>query len=1366
MNGPVAPYQITAGDPARLGVIPTETGVLVAVASTHATRIEFCLFDATGGVELARLALPFREGPVFHGHIAGIRPGDLYGLRAHGPWDQTLGLLFNPAKLLIDPYATGLDHAPCYHAAQRADRADGMPDPIDSAPFVPKAVVATAPEAALALPLYPLAASVLYELHVRGFTMRHPAIPADMRGRFAGLAHPAAIEHLRHIGVTSVELMPAMAAIEERHLAALGLPNYWGYNPVAFMAPDPRLAPGGWAEVRAATDALRAAGIETILDVVFNHTGEGDLAGPSLSLRGLDQPHYFRLHADGSPFNDTGCGNTLALDQPFMLRLAMDALRAWALWGGVQGFRFDLATTLARRASGFDPCAPFLQAVAQDPVLSRLKLIAEPWDIGPGGWQTGQFPPPFAEWNDRFRDQIRRFWRGDNGMLGDLATRLAGSADLFRDRNAAQSINFITAHDGFTLADLVSFEHKHNWANGEQNRDGTDDNISWNNGAEGPTEDPAIATARKRDQAAMLATLLLARGTPMLSQGAELGATQRGNNNAYAQDNEITWLDWDHADRELIELTARLTRIRAAQPWAWQGGELQGAGGIYPDVVWCGARGVALAEHEWRDPGADLLMMLRTRQGGADKARLCLIFHRGHGACAVSLPPARPGQAWQVALSTNDSPHLQDGHLTCPPRTVIVLTEQKSLHRGGTDDALLARVAAAAGIDADWWDVDGQRHVVRPDTQRALLEGLGFPAATQGDAEESLQRLANIARRSLPISFAARQNRVSALPVPLAGGEDRAPLVLSLTDEQGETRQLPIRADNGQVALRQTPDGVLCREWLIDLPSLPGGRYRLEHQETTCALTIAPERCYQPLDHRVVGLTAQIYALRRTARDNKIVGDQGIGDLTTLREAAEFAGRHGAALLGINPLHALFPHQRDRASPYHPSDRRFIDPILIDITADDPGLESAALRSLLEESAPRLNALSALPNIDHREVWRLKARLLRAADRGNPVFRAWAAAASPALREFALFSAINDEYPDRAWQNWPPGLRDRESAALRDFAASHQDAVDFHLYLQFLCDRGLARAAGTRMELGLLRDLAVGAAGDGAECWANPGLYVQTASIGAPPDPMAPQGQVWALPPPNPHVWRATGFASFIELVQANMRHAGALRIDHILGLKRLFWVPGGAAPSEGAYIAAPMENLFAELALESQRHKSMVIGEDLGTVPPGLREAMADHAMLRNRVLLLDYKQNGFPPCSSYPVLCATSVSSHDLPTLAGWQASADIEERAALGLFDAPTAQAEQRSRRAAIGALERFAGSLDPAAIHGRVAQTPSLIATAQIEDLAGEAVAVNLPGTDRERPNWRRKIGVPLDRIDAGILEKMAQERGRMRTDEIS
>jgi glycogen operon protein len=659
--------ELGEGAPEPLGVSADAAGVNIAVVAPDATAIEFCLFDATRDVQIASHRLPARSGDVWHGHLPGIGPGARYGLRAHGAPEQR----FDPAKLLLDPWAQRIDRPFLLHASQFAPG-------VDSAPKVPKAVV---PVPGLALPSPPPAPGprVIYEMHVRGFTRLHPGIREGMRGTFAALGHPAATAHLRALGVTHVELMPVAAGIDERHLPPLGLNNHWNYNPVGFLAPDPRLAPGGVEEIRAAVTALRTAGIGVILDVVYNHSGEGDEQGPTLSLRGLADRAFHRFGPDGRYANDAGCGNTLALDRPWPLRLAMDAMRHWVLAAGVEGFRLDLGTTLGRRDGGFDPQAPLLAAMRQDPLLRERIIIAEPWDIGWGGYQLGAFPPGWPEWNDKFRDTVRRFWRGDAGQVPDLATRLAGSADVFGParRRASDSLNYVTSHDGFTLADLVAFTTKRNHGNGEHGHDGHNENHSWNCGVEGPTDDPAVLARRAGDVRALLATLLASRGTPMLSMGDECGRTQGGNNNAYAQDNPVSWLDWAGMDHGLLEFTARLVRARLAHPALHAAAPLTGAApdatGL-PDVAWLRPDGTAV---DWGDAGArSLVAVLYVPARGARPADRALVALHGGADDAPFLPPApRPGFVWQVLADSADPACHGAPKPALAPRSVLLLAE-------------------------------------------------------------------------------------------------------------------------------------------------------------------------------------------------------------------------------------------------------------------------------------------------------------------------------------------------------------------------------------------------------------------------------------------------------------------------------------------------------------------------------------------------------------------------------------------------------------------------------------------------------------------------------------------------------------------
>ncbi len=1327
-----------------LGATLTPEGANLAFPAPGATAVFVCIFDAQDR-EIARIRLPGRVGDVHHGFLEGMGAGTRYGLRVEGPWDLPRGHRFNARKLLVDPWARQLDCPFALHPAL-FDTGEAS-DETDSAPFVPKAV--------LAAPLAPCAArplrgpQVIYELNVKGITARHPGVPEALRGTFAALPH--VIGHLRRLGVTMVELMPAAAWIDERHLLPLGLRNAWGYNPVALLAPDPRLAPGGMAEVREAVAAFRQAGIAVIQDIVLNHTGEGDALGPTLSLKGLGNAAFHR-HRDGRYADDAGTGNTLALDRPWGLRLAMDALRHWAEQAGLDGFRLDLATTLARRDDGFDPHAPLIQAMRQDPVLRERIIIAEPWDIGPGGYQLGRFPTGWGEWNDRFRDDVRRFWRGDAGMAGGLATRLAGSTDAFRDRPLTDSVNFVAAHDGFTLADLVSFTAKRNHANGEHNRDGTNDNLSWNNGVEGPSDDPVVLARRRGDVRALLATLLCARGTPMLAMGDEAGRSQGGNNNTYAQDNATTWFDWAGMDEALVDFTARLIAARREHPALHDATPLTGDG----DAAWFAPDGAPM---DWHDPERRALVLLLAAQGD----RCVIALNAGGEAQTLALPATRPGHRWRLlADSSEASRDTLPGEL--PARAVLLLAEERVEPRRG-DPALLARLADAAGIATHWHEISGQRHDVPEDTLRALLGALQLPAENDAAIRDSLRALS--ASRGLPHAHGAWSD-APTLPLPLT---DRT-LRLTVALEDGGTRRLDIPPEAGATRRFARADGTAGAERLVPLPELPEGRHMLRDDGgSTCLLTIAPRHAFLPdwlrAGERRFGIAAQIYALRRT-------GDQGIGDFRAVAELAAVAQAEGAALVGLSPPHALFPTDRTRASPYHPSDRRFLDPILLDVTALPLVGEVPAL---LEGFAPRFAALRALPAVDHAGVWEAKRAVLRAAFAALPdalraQLDAFRARGGAALRHVCAFTAVAEQQGHSDARRWPEGLRHGEDHGIAAFAEAHSEAIAFAAFQQMLCDQQLGDAA--RAGAGLYRDLAVGAAPDGAEPWAGDQRFLPGFSIGAPPDPFAAEGQVWALPPPDPRAMEATGGAAFAALLRANMRHAAALRIDHVLGLRRLFMVPEGARGRDGAYLALPFETLLGQVTLESQRARCLVVGEDLGTVPEGLGAALRGADVLSYRVLWFERGGAGFLPPPAWPARATACVATHDLPTLEGFWSGADLRERAALGLLpDLDAALAERARDIAALrdllareGLLPEGDGSLDDAlaaAVHALVARTPAALMLVQAEDLAGEAVGVNLPGTDRERPNWRQRLRVTVAELallgrTRAVLDAVRAARG--------
>jgi isoamylase len=653
-------------------------GTNFALFSEAAERVELCLFDEAGAE--SRIALTEVDGFVWHGYLPAISPGQQYGYRVHGLYDPRRGSRCAPSKLLLDPYGKAIEGEVSWDEAL-FDYQWGDPrrrNTQDSAPFMPKNVVINPffdwgndrP------PRIPYHETVIYEAHVRGLTLRHPEIPPHQRGTYAGLAHPAVIEHLKRVGATAVELLPVHQFVPEQALTARGLTNYWGYNTIGFLAPHNRYCSAGQrgeqvGEFKAMVKALHSAGIEVILDVVYNHTAEGDHRGPTLSFRGIDNNAYYRLDdRDPSRYIDyTGCGNSLNVRHPHSLQLIMDSLRYWILEMHVDGFRFDLASALARELHDVDRLSTFFDLVQQDPVVSQVKLIAEPWDVGEGGYQIGNFPPLWTEWNGKYRDTVRDFWRGQPATLPEFAYRLTGSSDLYETsgRRPVASINFVTCHDGFTLADLVSYNDKHNEANGEDNRDGTDDNRSWNCGVEGPTEESEIIELRARQQRNLLTTLFLSQGIPMLAAGDEIGRTQGGNNNAYCQDNEISWVDWSRARAEgdLLAFTHTLARLRRHHPVFRRRRFFEGAFRGASDIAWLTPAGDEMTEEDWQASYAKSVAVFLNgaaitepdpRGDPVTDRKFLLMFNAGPEPITFTLPEARLGGDWEVVIDTT-SPH-------------------------------------------------------------------------------------------------------------------------------------------------------------------------------------------------------------------------------------------------------------------------------------------------------------------------------------------------------------------------------------------------------------------------------------------------------------------------------------------------------------------------------------------------------------------------------------------------------------------------------------------------------------------------------------------------------------------------------------
>ncbi|WP_110951180.1 glycogen debranching protein GlgX [Pseudomonas bohemica] len=703
----VTASRIREGLPFPLGANWDGLGVNFAIFSANATKVELCLFDSTGETELERIELPEYTDEIFHGYLPDAHPGLVYGYRVYGPYDPKNGHRFNHNKLLIDPYAKQLvgelkwSEALFGYTIGHPDD-DLSFDERDSAPFVPKCKVID--------PAYtwgrdqrvnvPWEKTIFYETHTRGFTMRHPSVPDELKGTFSGLMVDDVIQHIKGLGVSSVELLPIHAFVNDQHLLQKGMTNYWGYNTIAFFAPDPRfLAHGKIAEFKEMVAHMHHAGLEVILDVVYNHTAEGNERGPTLSMRGIDNASYYRLMPDDKRFyiNDSGTGNTLDLSHPCVLQMVTDSLRYWASEMHVDGFRFDLATILGRYHNGFDERHSFLVACRQDPVLRQVKLIAEPWDCGPGGYQVGHFAPGWAEWNDKFRDTVRAFWKGDEGQLADLASRLTASGNMFnqRGRRPYASVNFVTAHDGFTLHDLVSYNDKHNEDNDENNQDGSNDNRSWNHGVEGPTEDPDINTLRLRQMRNFFATLLFSQGTPMIVAGDEFARTQHGNNNAYCQDSEIGWVnwEWDEDGKALHAFVQRLIKLRLKYPILRRGrflvGDYNEELGV-KDVTWLSPSGEEMTIEQWEDANGRCLGMLidgRAQETGirrrGSEATMLLIVNSHHEGVNFTLPEVPEGVNWVSLIDTNQpesrgKEHFEFGtEYTITPRSLLLFELHK-----------------------------------------------------------------------------------------------------------------------------------------------------------------------------------------------------------------------------------------------------------------------------------------------------------------------------------------------------------------------------------------------------------------------------------------------------------------------------------------------------------------------------------------------------------------------------------------------------------------------------------------------------------------------------------------------------------------
>lgn len=1072
---------LSHGKPEPLGASITSYGVNFAVFSSSAEAIDVFLFDENEN-EIGCFPLLYKFGNIFHGHISELKEGMLYSLRVYGEDDPKNGNKFNPNKLLLDPYALEINRP--FKLCEEI-----LNPEINNAKFVPKARIISPVITEVSISKICPEETIIYEMHVAGFTKNLSSIPKEIRGTFKGLASKDSINYLKNLGVNTIELLPTNAWIEENHLRKLGLTNYWGYNTIGFMCPDPRLAPNGWKEIRESIKTLEENGIETILDVVFNHTGEGDKYGPTLSFRGIDNKTYYRLpDSDLSDYiNDAGTGNILDCEEPIVIKLILDSLRTWHMLGGVHGFRFDLASVLGRSKSGFDKNSPLLNAIINDPDLSKLKLIAEPWDCGPGGYHVGNFPDEYAEWNDKYRDDMRKFWLGENS-LSNFATRFCGSEDIYKSRIPSKSVNFICAHDGFTLQDLVSYNHKHNEANGENNRDGTNDNYSNNHGFEGETSDENINSERLKSQKALIATLLLSRGTPMLSMGMEIGKTQFGNNNAYAQDNEITYIDWENINTELLEYTKTLIEIRKSHPALNANEFLTGtvqADSLYKDIEWRNPNGDFLSDFEWNSKqNKQIGICLSKQDNSKNENRVFIIINANQYEQEFSLPIPCDGCEWEILSANTKTQEINDLKFIAPSKSIIIFgqkTSKTATYKPSSET--LSKLISALGIEKEWWDITGKNTQVSFETIKQIVKSMGYDCETETKCLKSLKEYSEkFERRLLPFYLCFDENENVSIDIL------RDKLSSNYLYIKGENLSLKIEISKENFIETINKDGVKSLYLRQELKDLKTGRYEIwcEHYpEIITKLTIAPKNSYLPEileNKKISGLSTQLYATKRD-------GDQGIGDFTNLKLALDETEKAGLAILAINPLHALFPFNRDRASPYYPSDRRFIEPHYINC-----------------ESFEAYKTYKSNSIIDYADVWNFKNNILENEFKKQEISEN---NYDKSLIDFAVFQSISEKFKGIDWHDWPENYRLKDSKTIDDFKAKNLERIKYHIFLQNLCEKQFNEAINKNIEIGLCRDLAIGSAPDGAETWCNQNNTISNISIGAPPDPMGPKGQVW-----------------------------------------------------------------------------------------------------------------------------------------------------------------------------------------------------------------------------------------------------------------
>jgi glycogen debranching enzyme GlgX/4-alpha-glucanotransferase len=1396
---------VTPGCSHVQGATFTGDGTQFALYSEHAEKVELCLYDDSDH-EVSRVALPGRTDHVWHGFVAGVGPGQRYGYRVHGPYDPTRGHYFNPQKLLLDPYARAIDRVTQWDEALQTHDATSFA--VDSAHAAARSVVVDDrfDWDGDAAPRIAWRDTVIYEAHVKGLTQLHSAVPPELRGTYLGLASQPLIEHLQALGVTTLQLLPVQQAFSERWLTQRGLINYWGYNTIGFFAPEVRFAsqraaPDPVSDFKTMVRALHRAGIEVVLDVVYNHTGEADPDGPLLSMRGIDNAVYYRLdpHDKGRYIDTTGCGNSLSFEHPQTQKLVMDSLRYWVTEMHVDGFRFDLAPTLARTRDGVDLQGRFFALLAQDPVLRNTKLIVEPWDCGHDGHRTGGFSAGIVEWNDRYRDTLRRFYRGDPGMIAELATRVAGSSDLFSraGRGPLASINFVACHDGRSLRDLVTYEGKYNQDNGWNNRDGADNEHARNWGVEGPTDQPDIKAVRTRVMRSLILSLACSQGVPMLRQGDELGQSQLGNNNAYPQDNAISWVDWSLGpdEQSLFEFTRAALALRHALPELRRTQFFRGATPGKPqDLTWLRPDGHTMSDQDFHAHDARALgMWIHAEEG--DAPTTLLLWNAGSERVEFRLPQGAFELRLDSSRASLPGTPASGSYFVEAHGCAVLSSVSAGKPKDNLDRELIARLAAHYGIADSYVGYSNQTHTTSTATRVSLLAAMGVDAGSNTACRAALA--SREARLHAPGIDNVRvlPERADALKTVLLRTPDASASQLryrvDLTLESGE-----LFSAEGRV-LR--PGIAASLPLPIGLPLPPGYhalRVAVGEQQYHQELIVTPRRCPSVSDllgpRRGIGLWAHVYALHSQR-------SMGLGDLGDLRELVAFGAQQKLDFVGVNPLHAV-DNFAGVVSPYYPISRVYGNPVYIDLGSVPELVHSDQARALLSAADVRaeLMSLQQLHKRSYARAWRFKQRVLRELhvffvshelprDSARArAYRAYVQDHGQALLDFATFCAIAEhlggETPVYDVHHFPPELHDPHGPQVARLRTTLAEPIAFHMYLQFELSRQIedtqrdARAQGLR--IGLYGDLAVGNSSGAADVWVHRELFARGVELGAPPDAYSAVGQTWGLLPLVPERLVQDNYRYFRRLARSAVRSAGMLRVDHVMGILRQFWVPHGLTARDGGYVRFPFEELCGIVALEASRTQTLVIGEDLGVVPAGLRERMAELSLLRSQVVCFERFDDGtFKAPESYAPSALATINTHDMPPLLGYFNALDVDQLLLLGIL--PDAESGKRLRAERILAKAQLLQLLEreglwprdaeltdadwTVAVHRLLARVGSQLVAASLDDVCLETEPLNVPGVaSAEHPSWAKRMRMSVEALskDETVLRCLEALRERL------